>query len=127
MTSQIAKHIGTKTADEVQKYLETFFKKMDTLTEYEKIKRNLERAESLHSFKKQAPILIRQKVTAYERPVEEMVINAAQKSKYFSKEADIVLLCVTNEQGYGNWANIKYAIRRDTRVRFDHLFMSRKE
>jgi hypothetical protein len=32
---------------------------MDTLNESEKIKRNLERAESLHSFKKQAPILIR--------------------------------------------------------------------
>ena len=100
---------------------------METLNEYEKIKRNLERATSLHSFKKQAPILIRQKVTAYERPVEEMVINAAQKSKYFSKEADIVLLCVTNEQGYGNWSAIKFAIRRDTRVRFDHLFMSRNE
>ena len=66
-------------------------------------------------------------MTAYERPVEEMVINNAQKSKYFSKEADIALLCVTHEQGYGNWSAIKYAIRRDTRVRFDHLFMSRNE
>jgi uncharacterized protein (DUF952 family) len=56
-----------------------------------------------------------------------MIINYAQKSKYFSKEADIVLLCITNEQGYGNWSQIKYAIRRDTRVRFDHLFMSRNE
>lgn len=77
MTSKIAKHVGTKTSEEVLKYLDIFFKKMDTLNEYEKIKRNLQRAESLHSFKKQAPSLIRQKVTAYERPVEEMVINAA--------------------------------------------------
>ena len=29
--------------------------------------------------------------------------------------------------GYGNWNAIKHAIRRDTRVRFDHLFMSRSE
>ena len=36
-------------------------------------------------------------------------------------------MCITNEQGYGNWSSIKYAIRRDTRVRFDHLFMSRNE
>lgn len=127
MTAEIANHVGTKTPEEVERYLEVFFKQMDSLADYEKIKKTLERANSMHSFKKQAPVLIRQKVNAYERPVEEMVINYAQKSKYFSKEADIVLLCVTNEQGYGNWSQIKYAIRRDTRVRFDHLFMSRNE
>mmetsp|Transcript_15923 Transcript_15923/g.21581 ORF Transcript_15923/g.21581 Transcript_15923/m.21581 type:complete len:171 (+) Transcript_15923:2992-3504(+) len=54
-----------------------------------------------------------------------MVINVVQKSKYFSKEADIVLLCLTHEHGYGNWQKIKHALKRDTRCRFDHLFMSR--
>lgn len=66
-------------------------------------------------------------MTAYERPVEEMVLAVAQKSKYFSRESDIVLLCLTHEHGYGNWTKIKQAIRRDTRCRFDHLFMSRSE
>lgn len=56
-----------------------------------------------------------------------MVINTVQKSKYFSKEADIVLLCLTHELGYGNWKEIKFAVKRDTRCRFDHLFMSRTE
>ena len=56
-----------------------------------------------------------------------MVLNAIQKSKYFSKEADIVLLCLTHEHGYGNWNEIKHAIRRDSRVKFDHLLMSRSE
>jgi hypothetical protein len=50
--------VGTKTAEEVERYLDVFFKQMDTLADYEKIKRNLERAESMHSFKKQAPLLI---------------------------------------------------------------------
>ena len=54
-----------------------------------------------------------------------MFINVVQKSKYFSKEADIVLLCLTHEHGYGNWQKIKHALKRDTRCRFDHLFMSR--
>ena len=63
----------------------------------------------------------------YDRPVEEMKLEVVQKSKYFSKEADIVLLCLTHEHGYGNWAAIKNAVRRDTRTRFDHLFMSRSE
>ena len=56
-----------------------------------------------------------------------MKLDVVQKSKYFSKEADIVLLCLTHEHGYGNWAAIKNAVRRDTRNRFDHLFMSRSE
>lgn len=36
-----------------------------------------------------------------------------------------MLLCLTHEHGYGNWNAIKHAIRRDTRCRYDHLFMSR--
>lgn len=71
--------------------------------------------------------MIKTKVTAVERPLDEMVLNPIQKSKYFSKEADIVLLCLTHEHGYGNWISIKHAIRRDGRVRFDHLLMSRSE
>lgn len=121
----IASHIGTKTAEEVEKYLKVFFEKIETLNDYTNIKKKLDKADAVHSFKRQAPVLIKQKVTAYERPVEEMVINVVQKSKYFSKEADIVLLCLTHEQGYGNWQQIKHALKRDTRCRFDHLFMSR--
>ena len=87
----------------------------------------LEKCDSLHNFKKTAPLLIKTKVTALERPLDEMVINPIQKSKYFSREADILLLCLTHEIGYGKWQQIKHAIRRDNRVRFDHLLMSRNE
>lgn len=121
----IANHIGSKTAKEVSDYLKVFFEKVETLNDYANIKKKLDRANAVHSFKRQAPVLIKQKVTAYERPVEEMFINVVQKSKYFSKEADIVLLCLTHEHGYGNWQKIKHALKRDTRCRFDHLFMSR--
>ena len=92
-----------------------------------KIKKILERCNEVHSFKKTAPLLIKTKVTTVERPLDEMVLNPIQKSKYFSKEADIVLLCLTHEYGYGKWTEIKHAIRRDGRVRFDHLLMSRNE
>jgi len=71
----IASHIGTKTAEEVEKYLKVFFEKIETLNDYTNIKKKLDKADAVHSFKRQAPVLIKQKVTAYERPVEEMVIN----------------------------------------------------
>ena len=59
--------------------------------------------------------------------MEDLVVHNAQKSKYFTREADAVLLCLTDEQGYGAWSKIKHEVRRDTRVRFDHLFASRSE
>ena len=100
---------------------------METLADYEKIKRNIEKAEKSLSFKIKAPEIIKAKVISYESPLDEMVIYATQKSKYFSKESDIILLCLTNQLGYGNWKAIKAAIRRDPRCRFDHLFLSRNE
>ena len=53
--------------------------------------------------------------------------QSTQKSKYFSRDSDILLLCLTDKLGYGNWREIKQAIRRDARSRFDHLFLSRSE
>lgn len=53
--------------------------------------------------------------------------QSTQKSKYFSKESDVLLLCITDQVGYGNWREIKQAIRRDSRAKFDHLFLSRSE
>jgi len=56
-----------------------------------------------------------------------VLVYATQKSKFFCKESDIILLCLTNKLGYGNWSAIKRAIRREPRCRFDHLFISRNE
>lgn len=111
----------------MREYQQSFYANVNSLTESVKIQENLDRCNNIHSFKKSAPLLIKTKVTAVERPLDEMVLNPIQKSKYFSKEADIVLLCLTHEYGYGNWTEIKHAIRRDGRVRFDHLLMSRNE
>ena len=37
------------------------------------------------------------------------------------------MLVLTDRLGYGNWAEIKRQIRRESRYRFDHLFLSRSE
>jgi len=36
-------------------------------------------------------------------------------------------LYLTDKLGYGKWGDIKRAIKRESRCRFDHLFMSRGE
>lgn len=60
--------------------------------------------------------------------MDEMTLHSStQKSKYFSKDSDILLLMLTDQIGYGKWREIKQALRRDMRSRFDHLFLSRSE
>lgn len=123
----ISSHITTKTPEEVEEYSKVFFAKIETLADCKKIQANIEKAERVISFRTKAPEIIKQKIMAYESPIDQMVIYATQKSKYFSRDSDIILLCLTNKHGYGHWQEIKKAIRRDSRCRFDHLFLSRNE
>jgi hypothetical protein len=39
----------------------------------------------------------------------------------------VILLMLTDRFGYGNWTDIKRALRREQRCRLDHLFISRSE
>lgn len=125
----ISKHMdGSKTRDEVEEYATVFFKKIDSLNEAEKIKAKINKAQKNVSFNLRAPELIKAKVDQYENPFEEMNFTyATQKSKYFNRETDVFLVCLTNKLGYGNWTKIKNAVRRDSRCRLDHLFISRSE
>jgi len=48
----IANHIGSKSAEEVEKYLKVFFERVSTLNDYVNIKKKLDRANAVHSFKR---------------------------------------------------------------------------
>ena len=111
----------------MERYAKVFFEKMETLNDCEKIRKNMQKADKILQFKTKAPEIIKSKVMAYENPLDEMIIYQTQKSKYFSKDSDIILLVLTHQFGYGKWREIKKAIRRDSRFRFDHLFLSRNE
>lgn len=80
------------------------------------------------NFNLRAPYVIKQKIEQYTNPYEDMNLAfATQKSKFFSKETDIILLCLADKYGYGNWQDIKKALRREQRCRFEHIFISRSE
>lgn len=125
----ISKHMeGSKSVEEVGIYAKVFFEKVDTLHDKEKIKAKINKAQKNVKFNMKAPEIIKKKVEQYQNPMDEMILNqATQKSKFFSKESDILLLCLTNKLGYGKWTEIKKAVRRENRCRFDHLFISRNE
>lgn len=73
----IAAHIGTKEAYDVEKYSLVFFTRIDSLADADKIKKNMEKADKLISFKQKAPEIIKKKVMAYESPLDEMIIYAS--------------------------------------------------
>lgn len=71
----IARHIGTKTEEEVFEYHKVFSQNINLLSDAARIKKTLEKSNEVHSFKRQAPGLIKGKVTGVERPLDEMVLN----------------------------------------------------
>ena len=75
-----------------------------------------------------APHIIRQKVKQYQNVLDDMNLACAtQKSKFHTRESDIILLCLTDKLGFGNWLEIKKALRRENRCRFDNLLVSRTD
>ncbi len=47
------------------------------------------------------------------------------KGKAYNEEEDRFILCKTHELGYGQWDELKAAVRRHWRFRFDWFFKSR--
>lgn len=75
-----------------------------------------------------APGLIKNKLKTVEDPYDDLQLpHATQKSKFFNRETDILLLVLTNRLGFGNWSKLKKAVCRESRCRMDHLFTSRSE
>lgn len=125
----ISKHMGgSKTPVEVRDYAVVFFAKVDQLNDAEKIKNRINKAQQNVHFNMRAPGIIKKKLASCNDPWEDISLPfATQKSKYFSKESDVILIILTDKLGYGNWTEIKRAIRRETRCKMDHLVTSRNE
>lgn len=66
----------TKSKEEVEKYSKIFYDKLESLGDADKIKKNIDKAEKILSFKQKAPEMIKNKVSAYESPIDEMIIYA---------------------------------------------------
>lgn len=76
-------------------YAPVFLKNIDSLADAEKIRKNMEKADKIIQFKRKAPMIIKQKISLYEFPADEMTLpSSTQKSKYFSRESDILLICI---------------------------------
>ncbi|OQS00271.1 chromatin-remodeling complex ATPase chain [Thraustotheca clavata] len=115
-----------KPVEEVVGYAQTFWARGPELSDWEKLRRSIEKGESklleIERLAEQTAL----KVKRYENPMEELVINYQGKGgKLFTEEEDRLLLCLVNMYGYGSWDKIKREIHKADVCTFDYYLKSR--
>ncbi|XP_024528171.1 ISWI chromatin-remodeling complex ATPase CHR11 [Selaginella moellendorffii] len=124
--ASIANEMEGKTEEEVERYCRVFQERYKELNDYDRILRAIERGEARIARKDEIMRTIGKKLDRYKNPWQELKIQYGQnKGKLYNEECDRFLICMTNKLGYGNWDEIKTAIRMSPIFRFDWFIKSR--
>jgi SWI/SNF-related matrix-associated actin-dependent regulator of chromatin subfamily A member 5 len=122
----VAADVEGKSQREVERYAAVFWARFSELGDHERVLRQIEKGEQ--KIQRQADIMtaIRRKLSAYRDPWQELRLAYGQsKGRAFTEEEDRFLLCTVDALGYGQWEELKAAIRLHWRFRFDWFFKSR--
>lgn len=126
----VCKNMPGKTLEETDEYFQVFFERIDTLSQCTKIQKGIEKAEKrIAQFKENADMLAN-KVAQYGGAesacdLMEIPLKAQHKEKGFTIDEDRFLLCKTDELGFGNWDDLKDAVRNSEEFQFDYFLNSR--
>jgi len=86
----------------------------------------IEKGEKRLQDQRNTVLAISRKLEQYTNPARELRINYGSNSKKtYTEEEDRFLLCAISEVGYGNWEDLKAAVRKHWLFRFDWYFKSR--
>eukprot|EP00914_Ancora_sagittata_P003160 GHVO01006530.1.p1 GENE.GHVO01006530.1~~GHVO01006530.1.p1 ORF type:complete len:422 (+),score=93.68 GHVO01006530.1:458-1723(+) len=118
---------GSKTKEEVMRYSDVFWRRLNELTDSDKILRRVQLGEETIKKRKEFEDIIYTKLKQYESPWRCLTIcYAGQKTRtYFNEEEDRWLLNMTPVVGYGNWEKLRMCLRNDPMWRFDWFMRSR--
>ncbi|KAL3157174.1 hypothetical protein ABBQ38_001414 [Trebouxia sp. C0009 RCD-2024] len=125
---EITKEIEGKTEEEVRTYSKVFWKRYKELGEDqgEKYIKQIERGEQRIQRQQDIMDAIAAKMDRYRNPWQELKLQyGANKGKAYTEEEDRFILCQVHLLGYGQWDELKAAIRDHWRFRFDWFFKSR--
>lgn len=124
--AEIAKEVEGKTEEEVAAYHKVFWERWQELDDADKIYNTIRKGEERIERNQKVMSAIQRKVNRYKSPLDELKIHyGTSKGKAYNEEEDRFLICSVNELGYGRWDELKAAIRRCWRFRFDWFFKSR--
>lgn len=123
----IAEMIGSKSVEEVKKYSDVFWTRLEELADKDKIKKNIEKRENLLEKYKNTQGLIDNKFLNYKDPWKDLTFdsNLSHKSKIFTQDNDRHLLCYVKVVGYGNWEALRRRIRKSEFFKLDYMIRSR--
>eukprot|EP00891_Asterochloris_glomerata_P000647 jgi/Astpho2/647/Aster-04487 len=124
--SDVAREVEGKTEEEVRAYSKVFWKRHKDINDWEKHIKNIEGGEA--RIQRQTDIMnaIASKMNRYKNPHQELkIMYGANKGKAYTEEEDRFILCQIHTLGYGQWDELKAAIREHWRFRFDWFFKSR--
>ncbi len=128
-TSLIAREIEGKTAADVDAYAKVFWVRMKELSDYEKIKGQIERGE--HKIRKENKVqeALTTKVSRYALPLQQLKISYGQnKGKNYTEEEDRFIAVHMQKYTYGTedlYERIRLDIKNSPLFRFDWFIKSR--
>ena len=117
--------IEGKTAKEVRAYHQTFLEQHTRIKEWEKLVERIEKGEAKREKLQHLQSLIDGKVKRHRRPLETLTLNYPTAQRQYTPEEDRFLLCTLQQVGYGQWDEVKAAVRRSWMFRFDWFLKSR--
>lgn len=124
--NEIQEEVEGKTPELVKSYHDTFWKRYTELEDHDRIIKKIEAGEEKIHRREEIERLLKEKVSQYRDPFNQLKINYGQnKGKAFNEEEDRYLLCMSQKLGYGNWEDLKAELRSAWQFRFDWFIKSR--
>ncbi|CAI5522129.1 unnamed protein product [Closterium sp. Naga37s-1] len=125
--ASIAAEMEGKTEAEVREYAAVFWERCTELNDWDKILRNIEKGEARIVRREEIMQSVRRKMERYSNPWVELRIQyGTNKGKYYTEESDRFMICMIQRLGYGNWDELRAAVRQSHLFKFDWFLKSRQ-
>ena len=118
---KMAKDIG-KLPGEVKEYAEVFWSKGESLAEWDKLIKIIEKGEKRLEEIQRLTTATAKLISMFDNPWDELTFTT--QGRIYNAAEDRFLLCLTHLHGYGNWDLVRSSIRRSEHFRFDFYLQS---
>lgn len=121
----IIHNVGDKTAAEVKRYADVFWKRYTEIKDHKKYIRRIELGEQRIKKRVNSQRVVEYKVGKCKNPWVLLKVPYATNRQTYSAEEDRWMLCMLAQLGYGNWDQLKREVRLAWQFRFDWYLKSR--
>jgi len=122
----ISQSVPEKDPAEVLRYLDTFLLRYQEIVDHDRIIKNIERGEEKIAKRVDMERAVELKLKTVRNPWKDLRFTyGSSRSKAYTEDNDRFLFCMMHKLGYGNWDELKLAVRKSWLFRFDWFLKSR--